>query len=343
MDNDVRRLRETIPCWSVIQRDLGEPLRQSKQDDKVWPCPFHSEQTTGGFHVFKDGYHCFSCGANGDIFDWLKYKHFMSIPEAIKYIEGDRHDELIQEAQVAEQNLQAAIDKAKEVKDKLKQERAWLEYHRKLQDNDNYREYWRSRGVEDWYQNWYQLGFCEDYTLYKKQDNHWIDWHHTPSLSIPIWDWQWSEGPNNIKHRLLNPPNGTDQRYIQERRGIPAAPFITNPDLDHGPLMITEGEIKSIVTFQELDNPDIQVVGLPGKSTSFAIPERFEPVYILLDPDAYVPDPNGTIAVDRLAEQVGKERARILWLADKVDDMIVDGDLNKHDLIRMMKSGRRVR
>jgi DNA primase len=48
-------------------------------------CPF--EQTPSFTAVDAKGcYHCFGCGAHGDIFDWLRLQRAMSLTEAVAYL-----------------------------------------------------------------------------------------------------------------------------------------------------------------------------------------------------------------------------------------------------------------
>ena len=35
-------------------------------------CPFHSGDNTASMKIYKDSYHCFGCGANGDIFTFIQ-------------------------------------------------------------------------------------------------------------------------------------------------------------------------------------------------------------------------------------------------------------------------------
>lgn len=35
-------------------------------------CPFHGADKHASMKIYKDGYHCFACGAHGDIFDFVK-------------------------------------------------------------------------------------------------------------------------------------------------------------------------------------------------------------------------------------------------------------------------------
>src|SRR6185436_11759069 len=73
-------------------------------------CPFHSEKTPS-FHVNPDkGYfHCFGCGAGGNVFKFLELHEKVSFPEAVKMLaqkfgvalpertEHDADDEAIRE------------------------------------------------------------------------------------------------------------------------------------------------------------------------------------------------------------------------------------------------------
>lgn len=52
-------------------------------------CPFHHERTPS-FHVYlgrSPGYHCFGCGAHGDIFDWLARTRGLDFPAAVDYLD----------------------------------------------------------------------------------------------------------------------------------------------------------------------------------------------------------------------------------------------------------------
>lgn len=53
-------------------------------------CPFHSEKTPS-FTVSEDKqfYHCFGCGAHGDVLDWLQDYAQMDFKEAIKALGGE--------------------------------------------------------------------------------------------------------------------------------------------------------------------------------------------------------------------------------------------------------------
>lgn len=60
-------LRARTPIESLI----GRTVKLSKSG-KNWKgcCPFHPEKTLS-FYVYEDGYHCFGCGAHGDVIDYV--------------------------------------------------------------------------------------------------------------------------------------------------------------------------------------------------------------------------------------------------------------------------------
>lgn len=49
-------------------------------------CPFHDEKT-GSFHVWRDHYHCFGCGARGDVIAWLMALHAIPFRDAVAELE----------------------------------------------------------------------------------------------------------------------------------------------------------------------------------------------------------------------------------------------------------------
>ncbi len=46
-------------------------------------CPFHAEKS-GSFRVWEDHFHCFGCGASGDVFDWLERHEGIDFREALR-------------------------------------------------------------------------------------------------------------------------------------------------------------------------------------------------------------------------------------------------------------------
>src|SRR5438094_335615 len=50
-------------------------------------CPFHAEKTPSfSVHREKQVFHCFGCGAGGDVFEFVKRIENVSFPEALKIV-----------------------------------------------------------------------------------------------------------------------------------------------------------------------------------------------------------------------------------------------------------------
>ncbi|MDD3338456.1 MAG: CHC2 zinc finger domain-containing protein [Lachnospiraceae bacterium] len=51
-------------------------------------CPFHSGDREPSMKVYKRDYHCFGCGANGDIFDFIQNMDNLTFKEAFARLGG---------------------------------------------------------------------------------------------------------------------------------------------------------------------------------------------------------------------------------------------------------------
>ena len=83
-DHDIQRLRAAVDLPALIAADV--PLKRNGKG-MVACCPFHDERTPS-FHVYADHYHCFGCGAHGDVFDWLNHRRKMPLREAVAFLAG---------------------------------------------------------------------------------------------------------------------------------------------------------------------------------------------------------------------------------------------------------------
>lgn len=52
------------------------------------PCPFHSGDRTPSLKVYKDSFHCFGCGANGDIFVFEQLINNMTFKQVFESLGG---------------------------------------------------------------------------------------------------------------------------------------------------------------------------------------------------------------------------------------------------------------
>ena len=81
--------KETLRQQADIVRIVGEYVRLKKAGAQNFSglCPFHSEKTPSfSVHATRQFYHCFGCGASGDVFSFVQKIENISFPEAVRLI-----------------------------------------------------------------------------------------------------------------------------------------------------------------------------------------------------------------------------------------------------------------
>lgn len=337
---DIEAARE-IDVRVLIERDLGPPDRPGRKYS-IWWCPFHQESTIGGFKVYKSGYKCFSCGKTGDAISWLTDYRNMEFVDAVKSLNSNlTSSEIVELAKrrvhQAEIQLEQKIAEAQRALSDLRAARTWETYYMNVINDQTVRHLWNKRGLSDDFINFWLLGYRPDVFVYSAGQKYVV-----PALTFPVWGYKWTV--YNVKYRLQEVPDKVS-KYLQEMSGITGAPFVCNPDKNNGNLLLVEGEIKAMVVFQMFDNPDRQVIGLPGTY----IPDEYKSVFseyddivVCLDPDAYYPRGGEQPGINRVIADLGKSRIRVLRIPMKIDDAINAGALSKSRLSYMMTMARRV-
>lgn len=83
------RVRDALTMVEVARHD-GLVLKMQGEGKGTCSCPFHQEKTAscvmGG--RMKDKYHCFGCGASGDIFQYWQERRGVDHVEAVKQLAG---------------------------------------------------------------------------------------------------------------------------------------------------------------------------------------------------------------------------------------------------------------
>ncbi len=302
-------------------------------------CPIHGGDNPTGFAVYESGgrqkWVCYTrdCG-HGDAID-LVCKIMGVEPKRAFEILGGKSDvdpetkarlalERSQRAQIA---LEESIKIANEALRQLREADTALLYHLNLEHDAKLRRLWRMRGIPDEYQDYWDLGYRASYSISTPEG-----WYETPTLTIPIYEK--NKELVNIRHRLLIPYSPTD-KYRPERAGLIASPYICDffTGFDADTLLIVEGEIKAMVTYITLDDANLQVVGIPGKTQTRHVVEKAKghKTYWLLDPDAE-------------AQAIEAARAcggRVIRTSMKIDDAILAGGIDKRGLRQLMNGARK--
>ena len=84
---DIPALKARHPLGAVVE-DSGVRLRGRGRVRQGF-CPFHDE-AEGSFTVYGDTerFYCFGCGAGGDVLDFVQRAEGLTLPEAIRWLEG---------------------------------------------------------------------------------------------------------------------------------------------------------------------------------------------------------------------------------------------------------------
>ncbi len=85
-DDFIERVRAGNPIEDIIS---GYVRLQRKGTSYMGLCPFHNEKTPSfSVHPARQMYHCFGCGASGDVFNFLMEYERMSFSEAVVRLAG---------------------------------------------------------------------------------------------------------------------------------------------------------------------------------------------------------------------------------------------------------------
>lgn len=305
-------------------------------------CPLHGGNNNDAFAVYTENgaqkWKCFTgpCG-QGDIYDFITLWQSCDLQAAYQMLGGDTQPDpaavaraAAEQARRAEIALKDQIERAQRALHELQQAQSWLAYHEEAKGNQQARQLWERRGIPQAWQDFWELGFCKDFAISSGDSL-----HHTPTLTIPIKDCQWNVV--NVRHRLLNPVKPND-KYRPDRPGLPAAPFMAHPgiSLNNDRILVVEGEIKSMVTYQTMytsEDKTPQVIGIPGKTQFRHIAEALKghDVWICFDPDA------GKEALEAARMVNGK----IITLPMKIDDAILARELDATALAWRMATARK--
>ncbi len=141
-------LVETIRQTARIVDIASQYTQLQKRGNRLLGlCPFHTEKTPS-FSVDEDRqlYHCFGCGAGGDIFTLVMEKENLSFPEAVRYLAEKYHIPIPQKKQYSSQYYS--------LKDKLLSitSDALLYFKKNLyntREGRNALEYMKNRGIHE--------------------------------------------------------------------------------------------------------------------------------------------------------------------------------------------------
>src|ERR1700722_761424 len=81
--------KETLKQQADIVRIVDDyvKLRKAGAQNFSGLCPFHSEKTASfSVHATRQFYHCFGCGASGDVFSFVQKVENITFPDAVRLV-----------------------------------------------------------------------------------------------------------------------------------------------------------------------------------------------------------------------------------------------------------------
>ena len=150
----LEEIRARIGLGDVIARHVS--LRRAGRDLKGL-CPFHNEKTPS-FVVYDDHFHCFGCGAHGDVIGFVMRQEGLSFPEAVERLAGEAGLE-VPRATPEEREAEKRAASLHEV-----MERACRFFEDELQGprGANARSYLAGRGIDEETRARFRLGYAPD-------------------------------------------------------------------------------------------------------------------------------------------------------------------------------------
>ena len=79
----------TVKQHADIVRIIGDYVKLKKAGAQNFSglCPFHSERTASfSVHATRQFYHCFGCGASGDVLGFVQKIENITFPEAVRLV-----------------------------------------------------------------------------------------------------------------------------------------------------------------------------------------------------------------------------------------------------------------
>jgi hypothetical protein len=197
-----------------------------------------------------------------------------------------------------------------------------------------HKDEWTKAGIDEGMQDFWKLGGKLDFT-YKIGD----ELYHTPTLTTPVFNE--AEELMTIQHRLLNPHDPKD-KYRPEKTGLHAHPFLAVPAMgyDGDYVLVMEGAKKAMVTWTRVTGW-IQCIGVPSQEGYKALVEKLKPcgknTIVIPDPNTDG-NPNALKKGWTLAKEIG---GSFLQVPMKIDDYILQAEMDSNTLFRMIKQARR--
>lgn len=168
-EDKINQIRENSDIVAIIGEYVD--LKKSGNTFKGL-CPFHNEKTPS-FTVDdkKQLFHCFGCGAGGDVVSFIMQKEGLSYPEALKYLANKTGIEIkYSDGTTSNSNLNRFYDINRDI---------MMYFYKNLLTNKGAQNYLKNRGLHNSIVNTFMLGYSnnswDDLVKYVKEKDYLLD------------------------------------------------------------------------------------------------------------------------------------------------------------------------
>ncbi|MDH5763564.1 MAG: DNA primase [Nitrospinota bacterium] len=156
-ENIIEEIRSRADIYEVVSEFV--PLKKAGKNYKGL-CPFHSEKTPS-FNVSpeKQIYHCFGCGAGGNVFKFLMEKEDLPFVDVVKRL-ASRYQVTIPASSYSGQNSASSNEREALLNCNILTAKYFASQLKHPQEGKKAREYLSSRGFDDQTIEDYQLGWA---------------------------------------------------------------------------------------------------------------------------------------------------------------------------------------
>lgn len=201
----------------------------------------------------------------------------------------------------------------------------YKQYAENLKNSNYGKQYLANRGFDslEWIE-FLQFGIIEDYLCKGFLDN-----YYSPAITMPVKGL--AHTIENIKMRVAD-AHHTKDRFRNLYKSKAQHIYLPMGEMAiANKVIVIEGEMKSAFVAQQTYSripSDVQIIATQGNG----IGERMlhaikncEVVYLLLDPDTFVPNKDGITSIMQNVKKIGYDRVRIPLCNDKIDDAMLQG------------------
>src|SRR5256714_712074 len=155
---------ETVKQQADIVRLVGEYVKLKKSGAQNFSglCPFHQEKTPSfSVHATRQFFHCFGCGASGDVFSFVQKIDNVTFPEAVKVVAEKLGIAIPKQAPSSPAEAKEAQLRAK-LLDLHERAAMFFEEHLRKPEGARAREYLAGRGLSDETIQCFRIGYAPE-------------------------------------------------------------------------------------------------------------------------------------------------------------------------------------